>query len=149
MVLAFNRNSRRQAGHRNIVFDIPMQLVGVPPSPGLAALRPVERTCRCGSMLRMTSREKVTQQRHGDSRRAAQGACPLYGAKRCKLPGAVSRQRAGQQPRRAHEYTPAGGYRSAPFLATALKGFQPNLVYEVPGPIRAGLPVQLPTKAAR
>lgn len=33
---------RRQAGHRNIVFDIPMQLVGVPPSPGLAAERPVE-----------------------------------------------------------------------------------------------------------
>ena len=49
-----------------------MQLVGVPPSPGLAASRPVERTCRCGSMLRMTSREKVTQRRCGDNCRAAQ-----------------------------------------------------------------------------
>ena len=36
---------RRQAGHRNIVFDIPMQLVGVPPSPGPDALRPVEHAC--------------------------------------------------------------------------------------------------------
>ena len=34
--------NRKQAGHRNIVFDIPMQLVGVPPSPGPDALRPVE-----------------------------------------------------------------------------------------------------------
>ena len=53
---------RMQAGYRNIVFDILMQLVGVPPNPGLAAKRPVERTCRCGFMLRMTSRERVTQQ---------------------------------------------------------------------------------------
>jgi len=105
MVLAFNRNSRRQAGHRNIVFDIPMQLVGVPPSPGLAALRPVERTCRCGSMLRMTSRERMTQQRYGDSRK---GACLLYGAKRHRLPGAVTGQRSRQQPRRAHGYIAAG-----------------------------------------
>ena len=96
-----------QAGHRNIVFDIPMQLVGVPPSPGLAALRPAERTCRCGSMLRMTSREKVMQH-HGDSRRAAQGACSLYGAKRRKLPGAVTGQQSRQQPRRAHGYIAAG-----------------------------------------
>ena len=70
------KHERRQAGHGNIVFDIPMQLVGVPPSPGLAALRPAERTCRCGSMLRMTSREKVMQH-HGDSRRAAQRGVPL------------------------------------------------------------------------
>ncbi len=37
-----------QAGHRNIVFDIPMQLVGVPPSPGPDALRPVEHALRRG-----------------------------------------------------------------------------------------------------
>ena len=83
-------------------------LVGVPPSPRLTALRPVKHACRRGSMLRMTSREKVTQQRHGDSRRAAQGACPLYGAKRCKLPGAVTSQRSRQRPRRAHRYIAAG-----------------------------------------
>ena len=34
-----------QAGHGNIVSDIPVQLVGVPPSPGLAAERPVEHAC--------------------------------------------------------------------------------------------------------
>ena len=33
-------------------------------------------------------------------------------------------------------------YRSAPFLATALKGFQPDLACEAPGLARAGLPVQ-------
>ena len=83
-----------------------------------------------------------------DSRRAAQGVYPLDGVEQRKLPGAVSSQRSGQQPRRVRKYTPAGGYRSTPFLATALKGFQPNLAYEVPGLTRAGLPVQLPPKAA-
>ena len=83
-----------------------------------------------------------------DSRRAAQGVYPLDGVEQRKLPGAVSSQRSGQQPRRVRKYTPAGGYRSAPFLATALKGFQPNLAYEVPGLTHAGLSVQLPPKAA-
>ena len=46
-------------------------------------------------------------QHHGDSRRAAQGACSLYGAKRRKLPGAVTGQQSRQQPRRAHGYIAA------------------------------------------
>lgn len=81
----------------------------------------------------------------GDSRKAAQGMRPLDEAERRELSGAVIHQRSRRQSRRAHGYTPAGGYKSAPFLADALKGFQLNLAYEVPELTRIGLPVQLPS----
>ncbi len=50
---------------RNIVFDIPALLVGVPPSPGLYALRPVEHAFRRGfcrsrwSLIPAYSRRKL------------------------------------------------------------------------------------------
>ena len=40
-----SRSKCGQVGHRNIVFDIPMQLVGVPQNPGPDAERPVKHAC--------------------------------------------------------------------------------------------------------
>ena len=108
-----------------------MRLVGVPPSPGLAALRPVERTCRCGSMLRMTSRERVTRQRHEG-----------IAAKRRKRPGAVTNQRSRSRPRRARGYIAAGKeVRRSPQV---LGSGQLNQAHEVRKLTHAGSPERLP-----
>lgn len=62
-------------------FDIPSRLLGLPQTLDWPLPHPVEHAFRRGSMLRMTSRKKVTLWRYGDSRRAAQGAQPLERSK--------------------------------------------------------------------
>ena len=70
------------SNERRYPFGYCRSLVGVPPTPGLATSASSRTRLRRGSMLRMTSRERVTRQRHEG-----------IAAKRRKRPGAVTSQR--------------------------------------------------------
>ena len=71
------------SNERRYPFGFRRSLVGIPPNPGLAAPAPNRTRLRRGSMLRMTSREGVTQRRH-----------KKIAAERRKRPGAVTNQRS-------------------------------------------------------
>ncbi len=113
---------RRQAGHWNIVFDIPMRLLGAAPIPGLTAFTSSRTRLRRGFMLRMTSREKIMSQRNGIAAMRCKGVSPWTERSDAGHLGRYLASVPKRQFRRTHEYAPAGAYRSAPFLAGAPNG---------------------------
>ena len=128
-----------QAGQGNIVFDISLQLVGVPPSPGLVGFASSRTRLTAWLHASHDQQGKGDGQRHRDSRRAAQGTCPLAGAERRKLPGAVSRAVSdpGSSPAGRTNTLRQEGIEVRRSL-TLRRGS--NLAYKAPGPTRAGLP---------